>query len=115
MLSVFGRSGASLTALTISATAVGFFVTSGTAGLFTFFTRVFPPHLRTTGTGFVIGVGRGGGALSPIFAGFLFEHGLTFPIVASIMGCGSFLAAALLLMLNVKAHDDAPAAVKNAA
>jgi MFS family permease len=109
MLSVFGRSGHSLTALTVSATAVGFFVTSGTAGLFTFFTRVFPSHLRTTGTGFVIGVGRGGGALSPIFAGFLFQEGLSFPVVATIMGCGSFLAAALLLMLNVKAREEAPA------
>ena len=55
--------------------------------------------MRGGGTGFVIGVGRGGAALSPIIVGLLFQSGLHLPVVAGIIALGSLLGAAALLVL----------------
>jgi len=38
----------------------------------TLIAQAFPTHVRASGTGFAIGVGRGGSVLAPIIAGFLF-------------------------------------------
>jgi hypothetical protein len=67
--------------------------------------------VRATGTGFVIGVGRGGAVLSPILAGFLLDGGSTLPTVGLIMGSGSMIAAILLIFL--KMNTDKPAEASN--
>jgi len=56
--------------------------------------------VRAGGTGFVIGVGRGGAALGPIIAGFLFKSGYGLEIVAVIMAAGSICAALALVFLG---------------
>jgi hypothetical protein len=69
---------------------------------------VFPTHVRAFGTGFTIGVGRGGSVLAPIIAGFLFAAGYSLPAVALLLALGSLLAAIALFML--KLEPDLPAA-----
>jgi hypothetical protein len=64
------------------------------------FAQSFPTALRASGTGFAIGVGRGGAALSPIVAGFMFQAGVGFPGVALTMALGSIGAACALFMLR---------------
>lgn len=44
------------------------------------------------GTGFVIGLGRGGAALGPIVAGMLFASGLSLFAVSALLACGSLFA-----------------------
>ena len=66
---------------------------------------MFPTHVRATGTGFAIGVGRGGAVLAPVIAGYLFQAGFALKIVAVIMASGSLLAAAALLVLKVRDAD----------
>ena len=66
---------------------------------------MFPTHVRATGTGFAIGVGRGGAALAPVIAGYLFQAGFALQTVALIMAGGSLLAAAALLALKVRDGD----------
>ena len=61
---------------------------------------VVPDEIRASGTGFVIGIGRGGAALGPIAAGFLFVAGSTLPFVATIMALGSLVGAAAILLLS---------------
>jgi hypothetical protein len=54
--------------------------------------------VRAGGTGFAIGFGRGGSALGPMIAGFLFAAGAGLWIVAMAMAVGSVLAAVLIGM-----------------
>jgi len=102
MVTMFGQTEADLARLSTVAAAAGFFTNGAIVGLYAMFAQSFPTALRASGTGFVIGVGRGGAALAPIIAGFLFVAGATLPTVAVIMGSGSILAAAMLLMLRYR-------------
>ena len=61
--------------------------------------------MRATGTGFAIGVGRGGAALAPVVAGYLFQAGFGLQTVAIMMGSIALLAAVLLFFLEERAAD----------
>jgi len=102
MINVFGRGQASLQELALIAAISGFFTNAGVVGLYAVFAQVFPTRLRASGTGFVIGVGRGGAALSPMMAGFLFEGGFGLASVALLMSLGSLLAAVSLGILQMR-------------
>jgi benzoate transport len=84
----------------------GFFTNAGIVGLYAIFAHAYPTHVRATGTGFAIGVGRGGSVLAPAVAGFLFEGGFGVPSTSIVMALGSLLAAGVLTFL--KLSPDAP-------
>lgn len=69
-------------------------------GLYALFAQSFPTAVRASGTGFVIGIGRGGAALSPIVAGYLFSSGAGLPVVALVMAAGSLVAILALFALR---------------
>lgn len=98
---LFGRSPADLSSLSLYAAIAGFCTNAGVVGLYAIFAQAFPTHVRAFGTGFAIGVGRGGSVLAPILAGFLFSSGIQLPGVAIVMAMGSLLAALLLLFLKL--------------
>lgn len=102
MVTIFGRSPSDLGALSMLCAAAGFCTNAGVVGLYALFAHSFPTHVRAFGTGFAIGVGRGGAVLSPILAGFLFEADIGLPTVAFILSLGSLFAATLLLFLKVQ-------------
>lgn len=99
-VSLFGQGQADLKQLSIVAAMAVFFANAGVVGLYALFAKYFPTDVRASGTGFAIGIGRGGAVLGPIIAGFLFTKGISLEYVAMIMACGSFLAACLLLGLK---------------
>ncbi|MFM5930965.1 MAG: MFS transporter [Novosphingobium sp.] len=99
MITVFGQGQADLHGLSLAAAAGGFCTNAGMVGLYALTAASFPTAVRGGGTGFVIGVGRGGAALSPVLAGFLFQAGLGLAPVAMVMAGGSLLGALALLML----------------
>ena len=66
--------------------------------------------MRASGTGFAIGIGRGGSVLAPIIAGFLFTAGYPLPTVALTMSLGSLVAAGILSFL--KLETDQPVAAR---
>jgi benzoate transport len=101
----FGRGHSSLAALAITVAFAGLFINSAIAGYYLLFAKVFPTHVRATGTGFAIGVGRGGAVLAPIIAGYLFQAGFGLQAVSTMMAMGSLLSAAALLALKVRAAD----------
>jgi benzoate transport len=109
MIAWFGRGAADLNALTAAVAIAGFFTNAAIVGLYALFAAVFPTHVRATGTGFAIGVGRGGAALAPVLAGYLFQAGFALQVVALTMAMGSLVAA--LTLLALKAQPDAPAPV----
>jgi benzoate transport len=108
MVTLFGRSPANLQNLSIICAAAGFCTNAGIVGLYAIIAQVFPTHVRAFGTGFTIGVGRGGSVLAPIIAGFLFAAGYSLPTVALILATGSTLAA--IVLFRLKLEPDQPAA-----
>jgi hypothetical protein len=101
MVAIFGRAAGDLSSLTILGFFVNFFGNAAVSGLYSIAAYAFPTHVRATGTGFVIGVGRGGAVLSPWLAGYLLNIGATLPSVAMVMGVGSLLAAFVLIFLKL--------------
>jgi MFS family permease len=105
MIVLFGRGAGSLGALAAVVCVAGVFGNSAIAGLYLLFATVFPTHVRATGTGFAIGVGRGAGALAPVIAGYLFQSGLGLQAVAATMAVGSLASAAAVVMLRERHAD----------
>jgi len=105
MVHWFGRGSHGLTALSITVAVAGLFINSAIGGYYMLFARVFPTHVRATGTGFAVGVGRGGAVLAPIIAGYLFQAGFGMQAVATLMAMGSLLSAVALLALKVRATE----------
>ena len=118
MIVWFGRGAADLASLKEMLAIAGLFTNAAIAGLYLLFAQVFPTHVRATGTGFAIGIGRGGAALAPVIAGYLFRAGFALETVAVIMACGSLLAAVVLLALKVRDGEElartGPAAARGA-
>jgi benzoate transport len=105
MIAWFGHSTADLAGLKTTLAFTGLFTNAAIAGFYLLFAQVFPTHVRATGTGFAIGVGRGGAALAPVLAGYLFRAGFALQTVALLMAGGSLLAAAALLAVKVRDSD----------
>ena len=106
-IAIFGMGQSTLGGLKTIVGVCGFFTNAGIVGLYTLLALAYPTHLRATGTGVVIGAGRGGAALAPILAGYLFQQGLTLQTVSIIMGCGSLLGAAALLFVKYASTSEA--------
>jgi predicted MFS family arabinose efflux permease len=105
MIVRFGHGTVGLTGLKATLAFTGLFTNAAIAGFYLLFAQLFPTHVRATGTGFAIGVGRGGAVLAPVIAGYLFQAGLALQTVALLMACGSLLAAGALLTLKVREAD----------
>ena len=104
MVAVFGRGQATLAQLSLVCAIAGFFTNAGVVGLYGIMAQVFPTHVRATGTGFTIGIGRAGAMLAPIIAGLLFRAGYGLEFVAVTMGFGSLVAAVALWLLPLRAE-----------
>jgi len=100
-ITMFSRTPADLTTMAYLAAIAGFFGNAGVSGLYSIAAYAFPTHVRATGTGFVIGVGRGGAVLAPILAGYLLEKGFALPTVGMVMAMGSFFGAIVLMFVRL--------------
>ncbi|HKR18400.1 MFS transporter [Rhizorhapis sp.] len=100
LVSIFGMGQSDLTQLALAAGIAGVFTNAGVVGFYAIFAQAFPTHVRATGTGFAIGVGRGGAAIAPIIPGFLFSAGYGLQAVAIFMSMGALAAAITLSFLR---------------
>jgi MFS family permease len=101
MVFLFGQTAPDLALLSMVCAATGFFTNGAITGMYAIFAKGFPTHARAFGTGFAIGVGRGGSMLAPPLAGILFTAGLPLSSVALLMSLGSLVAASLLSFLKL--------------
>lgn len=106
-ITIFGSGQSSLAGLKLIVAICGVFTNAGIVGLYTLLALAYPTHLRATGTGVVIGAGRGGAALAPILAGYLFGQGMTLQTVSIVMGAGSLLGAVTLLFVKFQNTSEA--------
>jgi MFS transporter, AAHS family, 4-hydroxybenzoate transporter len=74
-IAIFGYASAQLTLLTLSAASCGFCLHAGIAGLYSTIATSFEDHVRASGTGLVIGVGRISSSIAPLVAGWMFANG----------------------------------------
>lgn len=101
-VSAFGMEHDSLQTLAIVSAITGFFINAGVVGLYAYMAQVFPSNIRASGTGIVIGFGRGGAALSPILAGYLFTAGFSLQAVSIFMGAGALVAAIFIFLIGLQ-------------
>jgi len=77
----------------------GFCLYAVISGAFGMFAQSFPSHVLASGTGLVLGTGRGGAVSGPWVGGLIFAGGMTLTTVAPIMALGSLTAALALFFL----------------
>jgi len=107
-VSLFGRSAHELPELSWLAAFALFCTNAGIVGMYAIFAHVFPTHVRSSGTGFAIGVGRGGSVLGPPLAGFLFDRHYGLPAVSMVLALGTLIAAGILATLKLRPDQPAP-------
>ena len=103
---LFGQTTEDLVVMSALVGFAGYFINAGIVGMYAIVAQVFPTDVRASGTGFTVGVGRGGSVLAPIIAGVLLQGGLLLPTLAVIMAMGSIAAAAVLLSLKIKTDKE---------
>jgi MFS transporter, AAHS family, vanillate permease len=106
MVVLFGRTAPDLQRLALICAAAGFCTNAAIVGMYAIFAQAFPTHVRASGTGFAVGMGRGGAMFAPVLAGFLFKGGYALPNVAIVMSLGSLVAAGLLFLVRLKPGDE---------
>ncbi|HUK01763.1 MAG TPA: MFS transporter [Steroidobacteraceae bacterium] len=104
-VALFGRSPPNLDHLKVICFCAGFCTNAGIVGMYAIFAQAFPTHVRASGTGFAIGIGRGGSVLAPTVAGFLFKAGYALPGVALIMGLSATVAAVIMMSVKLKLNQ----------
>jgi MFS family permease len=112
---IYGSVGSDLVQMTLICVVCGFFINAAINGMYAIFAHAYPTQVRAAGTGFAIGLGRGGSILAPIAAGYMFAGGIGVPFVAAILACGSLLAAIALLFLKLDATPPEAAEAEPAA
>lgn len=99
-VNVFGQGSTDIMGLALVGAMAGMFTNSAIVAMYAMFAQSFPTELRATGTGFIIGLGRGGAALGPIIAGLMFQADMGLDAVAFVMACGSVVAAIAVWLLG---------------
>jgi MFS family permease len=105
----FGAVPDKLVFLVVAAGVTGFFLYPGAVGIFNVIADFFPAESRITGSGFVMGVGRGGSAVAPLLAGYLFQAGFDRGEVSAVMASCAIVGGILLAFLKVGPSRQAPA------
>ena len=102
MVIVFGNTPPDLDRLSWACAAAGFCTNAAIVGMYSIFAQAFPTHVRAFGTGFAIGIGRGGSVLAPMLAGYLFQEGYSLPVVSTTLSIAALIAAGVLSLLKLK-------------
>ena len=84
----------------------GLFIFAAISGFFGLFAVSYPSALLGSGSGLVLGIGRGGAVLGPMIPGFLFAAGMALESIALLMASGSFLAGVAVLFLRPQSTTD---------
>jgi len=93
----------SLDSMLVTGFIGGFWLFAAIGGFFALFAQSFPPAVLASGTGVVLGFGRGGAVMGPWAGGLLFGAGLSLAVVSPLMALGSVVAGLSLLFLPSKA------------
>lgn len=96
----FGAVGMNLSVLLSTAFVLGFFVLGCTVGLYAIVPNLYPPSIRTTGTGWAIGIGRLGAIAGPYIGGILIGLGWQRAEYFLVMSLPLLAGAAIVFFLG---------------
>jgi AAHS family 4-hydroxybenzoate transporter-like MFS transporter len=71
---------------------IGIFVQGGFNGLYPALTRIYPSHIRATGSGYAFGIGRLGAITGPALFGYLSDKGFSIPLLFSLFSIPLLIA-----------------------
>lgn len=103
-LSAVGVVPPSIPLFVISAGVLSFCLAGTTGLLYAILAETFPPSLRASGMGFVMGVMRIASAAGPTLAGVMFAHGMTRAGVSIIFAIGPLLGAYLVASMRTRSN-----------
>jgi AAHS family 4-hydroxybenzoate transporter-like MFS transporter len=109
-----GQLGADLTALRAAIFAAGLFVVGGQAALNALSGMFYPSHIRATGSGWALGVGRLGAVAGPVVGSSLFALHLGQSTLFYIEAAPFLICAAAVILMRVASRRPA-AAIASAA
>jgi MFS family permease len=92
-------------ALLAASAVLGFFMIGTMVGLYAIVAHVFPTHVRATGTGAAIGLGRLGAVAGPYLGGVLIAAGWSRPLYFAVLGIPTLIAAFLTVLAARRARD----------
>ena len=98
---VSGFIGTQLLFLSLTAVAIGFFLFGSIVGLYVITPRLYEVNVRSTGTGWAIGIGRLGAVAGPYIAGLMREASWSIPIVFLLFSIPMLVAAYALRQLKL--------------
>ena len=105
-MTIFGLLATDLPLMLGVAFLIGFFLAGAMIGLYAIIPDVYPTRIRSTGTGWAIGIGRFGAILGPYLAGVLIEAGWDRAIYFFVLSLPLVVAMIIVLRLgNLKTHS----------
>ena len=104
-----GQFGSSLNMVMILSFFAGFFVVGGQVSLNALASYMYPTHVRSTGVGWALGIGRIGSIVGPLLAGALVAASLGLDVNFIVFGSLCFITAAAVFFIknHEKAQDKA--------
>ncbi|QIQ20979.1 MFS transporter [Zophobihabitans entericus] len=97
---LFGFSQNVLIILLSLITLIGFTLFGAMAGLYATAPKVFPAEIRTTGTGFVLGIGRLGATIGPYLAGILIAANWSMESYFTALGLPLIISALCIWLIR---------------
>jgi len=98
---IFGFIGTNLVLLSLTAVVIGFFLFGSIVGLYIITPRLYDAAVRTTGTGWAIGMGRLGAVLGPYLAGLMREEAWSVTVVFIFFSIPMLVACYTLSRLRI--------------
>ncbi|KKC27223.1 hypothetical protein WP12_04435 [Sphingomonas sp. SRS2] len=95
-IALFGFVPAQLSWLTLAAASCGFCIHASISGLYATIAMSFKEHVRASGTGLVLGVGRISSSIAPLLAGWMFANGFERNLVSLSFAALAILASLIL-------------------
>lgn len=103
-MTAFGVMATELPLMLTVAFLIGFFLAGSMIGLYAIIPDVYPTRVRSTGTGWAIGIGRLGAVLGPYLAGVLITIGWERSLYYFALSTPLILAMVIVLRLRVAAR-----------
>lgn len=95
-----GMAAPQLPTVLVLALLTGLFVGGGTSGLIALAVTHYPTAVRSTGVGWGLAAGRLGGAMGPVFTGFLLASGAEVATVFAVLGLPLLTTSAVMLVMR---------------
>jgi len=102
-MTVFGALATDLAMMLSVAFLIGFFLAGSMIGLYAIIPDVYPTRVRSTGTGWAIGVGRLGAVLGPYLAGVMIAAGWERAVYFFALSLPLIAATIIVLRLRISA------------